>query len=357
MKPVIIIAIIAICVGAAGVGVIGYSQYTTDIESLENQLKQEKYDAEVEQMRLEQEAAQEQARLKQQNQINEAKADIELKAKETPLLKGIINGGQLYFYVEPIPNYVSKSVRDGVSLLIAQLDGMRVSGVTLQQTYSYGSADFTINWAKDYSTHIGRQIGDHLLVGLGSSGCGGSWKPFDATTVHAVAYHEVGHALGQDHSKNSNNVMYTPADNRYEYDYKDTISLSDGYVQTLYFCHSGDVYFTTEKAYDSSASYEVYLIPSSTDASDFVFRSEGTYIPTCSGDYNQSYNSFWSNCTIADGTKLVLYNPSKFGTGADARINIEIRETNEHKNMNFNFESSSRYYSQEYLDYVKELFQ
>jgi len=242
-----------------------------------------------------------------------------------------------------------------VALLTAQLDGKRVSGVTLNHVTS-GYADFTINWANDYSSHIGRQIGDHLIVGLGSKGCDGSWKPFDAVTVYEIAYHEVGHALNYAHSKNFNNVMYTPADVKYEYDYKKTITLSDGYTMTIPFCHSGQVLFTTAKAYDSSASYEVYVIPPTTNTRDFIHNSQGTYIPTCSGDYNKSYYSLSKSCNIVQGSKLVLYNPSNFNTGSDATIKIEIRETNPHKQMDFNFESSSRFYDQEFLNYVKKLF-
>ncbi len=52
----------------------------------------------------------------------------------------------------------------------------------------------------------------------------------------------------------------------------------------------------------------------------------------------------------------MLYNPSAFGTGGDARIKIEIRETNDHKNMNYNFESNSRYWTQDRLDEIRDLF-
>lgn len=317
-----------------------------------NELRNQQYQAELERNKLEQQ----QQRLEEQQQTDAKKSEIRLNARDYPLLKGIINGGKLSFWIEPLPDHVSSNVRKSVDLLSSTLDGKHVNGVTLKRVYSYGESDFTINWANDYSSHIGRQIGNHLLVGLGSSNCG-SWKPFDAVTVYEIAYHEVGHVLGQDHSKNFNNVMYFAADNKYEYDYKETITLSDGYRKQITFCHSGDVYFITEKI-GNSASYEAYVIPPSTDASDFVFNGEGTYYPDCSGDFRQSYNSISKDCeNLPSGSKLVLYNPSSFGTGNDATIKIEIRETNRHKNIDFSYETNSRYFTQEYLDYVRNLFQ
>ena len=408
MKPVIIIAIIVISASAAGVGVLGYNQYTTDIEDLENQLRKEKDDAEAaamkasqekkdaekelfdlniqklaeqkkaseklkqeqlefdrqeqllqEQIRQEQlEAEREQDRLIEQNQINELKAEYRKIAVDSPLIKGIINGGKLSFWIEPLPANISQNVRTTVEKFASMMDGESINDIKLKRTYSENSADFTFNWATDYSPkHIGRQIGDHLLVGLGSSNCG-SWKPFNDGSLLLIMIHEMGHALGQGHSNNSNNIMYYQIDTQYEYDYKETITLRDGYRHQIPFCNSGDVFFTTEKAYDSSAGYELYVIPPSTDASDFVFRSEGKYYPDCSGDSGQTYNSISKSCNnLPSGAKLVLYNPSNFGTGNDAIIKIEIRETNDFKNIEGNFESSSRYWSQDELDAIRDLFE
>lgn len=399
MKSVIIIAIIVISASAAGVGVLGYNQYTTDIEDLENQLSKEKYDAEVAAMRASQEkkdserelfdlniqklaeqkkaseklkqeqddavdrlrqqkleAEQERETLRIQSEIEEAKAIVKTEAKDYPLIQGIVNGGELSFWVEPLPSYASDNVRTNVMNLSSYFDGNWFNGVKLTQTYSKNSADFTINWVKDYQEHyIGRQVGDHLLVGLGSSACKNDWKPFDGVTVYRIMYHEVGHAMGQGHSNNYNNIMYSPTGNQYQYDYKETITLSDGYYIQIYFCNTGKIYFSTEKAYESSASYKVYVLGNDNTAKNVV-NGVGKFYPDCSGHKN-NWNSFSNTCNVQSGSSLVLFNPSTFGAGADARIEIVISNENDKKDMNFNFESTSRYWSQDQLDGIRDLFQ
>ena len=283
--------------------------------------------------------------LMEQNQIDEVKTAIILQAKELPLLQGIINGGELSFWFEDLPPETSNNVKKSVNGLISQLDGFRIHGVTLKQTYSENSADFTINWTQEYSSnHIGRQIGDHLIIGLGSSDCG-SWKPFDAVTVYSIVYHEIGHALGQGHSDNSNNIMYYKTDTKYENDYKGMIRINDGDPEIIPFCNGGKIHFTTEKADSSSASYEVYVIDSGGDKYN-----------ACSGESGQSYNKFSNSCNVEIGSSLVLFNPSTFGAGEDARINIEIKNINDYKNTNLNFETSSGYFTQDQLNNIRELF-
>jgi len=331
-------------------------------QRLEDENRQAEIRAMQEQQRLQEEqrqteirARQEQQRLEDENRIDAEKSKIRVYAKDSPVLKGIMNGGKLSFWVEDLPSYASNDVRRHVDAAISSLDGKWFNGVKLSNTNSRGYADFTINWVKDYQErYIGRQVGDHLLVGLGSSQCKNDWKPFDGVTVFNILYHEVGHAMGQDHSKNYNNIMYSPTGNKYEYDYKETITLSDGYWKQIYFCNTGKIYFSTEKAYGSSASYKVFVLGNDNTPQNVV-NVIGNFYPDCSG-YKTTWNSFSSPCNVQKGSSLVLYNPSKFGTGADATIKIKFENRNDYKDMKYNFESSSRYYTQEYLDYVKKLF-
>jgi len=396
MKPVIIIAIIAICVSAAGAGIFGYTQYTTDIEALQNQLaqekkdaatklKEEKYNAEVAAMRAAQEqhdakvavakaedaervaiaqakvdkynaevAAKNKLDAQEREQIQQnTKNNIKLEAQKSPLVKGMMNGG-LTYWIEPVHSDSSSTVRDTISKFAAAIDGKYFNGVQLKRTFSEGGADITFNWVTDYNpSHIGRQVGDHLLVGLGGSTCG-DWAPYTAVTVMQIMYHELGHAMGQGHSSDKSNIMYKSIDIQYEYDYKEKIVLSDGYWRSFGFCHPGEIFYETKAP---TGSYEVYILPSGQDPTEFVSTIGGTYIPTCSGDNNQAYFSFSSGCNVGTGSKLVVYNPSNFGAGADVTIDVAIYDRNSPRYVNFNYIAGDRYYSDEYLQLVRSLFQ
>lgn len=333
---------------------------------LQEQIKQEQRDAEQERQRLEEQkqrelreqerlAEEERQRLEEKKRIDLARQEIKALGNDFPLLKGIANGDRLNFWVEPMPAYVSNNVRTSVNNLISHFDGNWFNGVKLIHTTNRNNADFTINWVTDYNpNHIGRQVGDHLLVGLGSSKCNNDWKPFDGVTVYRIMYHEVGHAMGQDHSTDFNNIMYSSTGSKYEYDYDETITLSDGYWTQIYFCNTGKIYFSTEKAYDSSASYKVFVLGNNNTPQN-VINGVGAFYPDCSG-YKTNWNSFSSPCTVQKGSSLVLYNPSSLGTGADARIKIKFEDRNDHKYVNYNFESDSRYFTQSYLDTIRDLF-
>ena len=312
-----------------------------EIKKLESLRKQEQYQAEQERQRLE-----------EQNQIDSEKSKIRLLARNSPLIQGLVNGGTLTYYFTPLENYVSQNVRVMVESMATGMNGQTINGVTLKRVYS-NNADFTINWVKDYQEEtIGRQVGDYLIVGLGNSECG-EWKPFDAQSVAILTWHEIGHALGQDHSNNVNNIMYPSMDAKYEYDYDEKIILSDGYWKQIGFCHSGSVYFSTERV-GSSDGYKVYVIGSNVNPSDAI-NLEASFYFDCSG-YDDTWKSFSRNCNVEQGSSLVIYNPSILGAGSDIPINVKIIDKNTMSIIDTSYEKNNRYFSQEYLNYVKTLF-
>ena len=293
-----------------------------------------------------------------QDEIDKAKAKYRSLGKDYPIFRGIANGDRLNFWVEPLPDYVSEGVRTKVDSLISYFDNNWFNGINLHHTTSRNHADFTINWVTDYNpNHNGRQVGDHLLVGLGSSSQCGSWKPYDGLSVYRIMYHEVGHALSQDHVSDENNIMYGGGlDKQYEYDHNEIVYVADGHVNTIPFCHDGDVYVSTEKINDS-AGYEMYIVPPNTDAADFVSDGKGTYYPDCSGEYGQSWQSISKSCNgLPYGSKLLLYNPRDVGTGEIAQISLKIQEKNRLPDIDYTFRANDRYFTQTELDMARELF-
>jgi len=254
MKPVIIIAIIAICGGAAAVGYFGYTQYTTDVEALQKQLKDEKWEATVKQNQMEQDkrdalsaankklasekasnlaeqekvaakaatekqqaeykakltaqaaqaklreqeyqAEQQERQLQDQIETKERQRIIE-KARTNPVLQGIIDG-TLDFYIEPIPAYYKvPGIHGAVEDIASSLD-RTFYGVDIRRTYSIGSADIVISWVKDFgSSKLGHATFKKFVeVELGSDKCWGAWQPYDTNTIKKVMWHEIGHSLG-----------------------------------------------------------------------------------------------------------------------------------------------------------------
>jgi len=340
-------------------------QMEQERKRLEEQIRQQQIQAEYERQIMEEQIRQQQIQAEQERRLLEAqkqlesdKSKIRLQAKNYPLIKGWMNG-ELRFYVEPLESYVSQNVRQNVENLASWMDGNYINGVKLKRVYS-GSADFSFNWVRDYQEKaIGRQIGGHLIVGLGQTACDGEWKPFDGPTVYQIMYHEMGHALGMDHVSDPNNVMYGGPiiGKKYEYDYSETIMLPDGDVWGMFFCNSGSVSFTTERI-SPTDGYKVYVIPSDTNAWDAINGKAAFYLG-CSA-YEDKMKSFSKSCYVERGSALVLYNPTflelGIGTGANLRIEVKMFNRNPIPEIDYSFDSDSRYFSQEYLNYVKKLF-
>jgi len=329
-------------------------------QRLEAEMQQQQAQAEQERQRLEAEMQQQQAQAEQELKILEKqklvegeKSQIRLLAKSLPIFTGLING-ELTFYVNQLPSYVSSDVREGVESLASSLNGKYIQSVKLKRVYST-NADFTVNWVKNYQEEaIGRQIGGHLIVGLGTDNCLGEWRPFDEYSVKVIMWQEIGHALGYDHTSDEYNVMYQGLDYRYEYEDDETITLRDGWFKPIVFCSSGEMYYSTERV-SSIGGYKIYVIPPDASPEGVITNLEEFYTD-CSA-YEDTYTAFSKTCNVERGSHLMLYNPSLlFGTEGDIEIKIKIRDIEPRNTITTTFDSNNMYYTQEYYNHVRELF-
>ena len=335
-----------------------------DQREYEIKLRQQEIQAEQERQRLEEQkqrelaeqkyqAEQERQTLELQKLIEEEKGKILSSAQTYPLVKGWIQG-KLSYYVPPMPNYISQNVKDSVENLASGMDGKYVNGVKLERSYSE-YADITINWVKDYQGEvIGRQVHDYLIVGLGSTSCDGEWKPYDGTTIYRLMYHEMGHALGQNHNSDPDNVMYKSIKNaKFEYDVKKSITLIDRNVLGFSICRDGTYSFVTEKT-GTTNGYKTYLIPRGVNAWDVINGNEGFY-GDCSS-YENEMRSTSNQCYAPAGSIFVLYNPSVFGKGSDIPIDVKITNISSAGEVDYSFDKDDRLFSDDYLGRIKLLF-
>ena len=165
-------------------------------------------------------------------------------------------------------------------------------------------------------------------------------------------WQEIGHALGYDHTSDENNVMYPKLDTRYEYEYDETITLRDGWWKPIVFCSSGEMYYSTERV-SSIGGYKIYVIPPDTSPEGVITDLEEFYTD-CSA-YEDTYTAFSKTCNVERGSHLMLYNPSLL-FGLEGDIKIKIRDTESRRDLSTTFDSNNMYYTQEYLNYVRELF-
>ena len=72
-------------------------------------------------------------------------------------------------------------------------------------------ADIMIQWVRDFggfNEHIGYSYMRIIEVGLGDSNCYDTWKEYDSNYLTTIMSHEIGHAMGFEHSTNPEALMY-----------------------------------------------------------------------------------------------------------------------------------------------------
>ncbi len=319
----------------------------------DQELRDQKYKDELARKRLEEQNQKENQRLLDQNNIEIEKQDIIKEAEWSPLIRGLIKG-QLNYYVNELPSYSSSDVKSSVESLASFMDGKTPQGVRLNRVYSSDSADLTFDWAKDYQEGaIGRQIGKYLLIGLGTNGCDGSWKPFNANTVYKIMWHEMGHAMGFAHSKDSTNIMYElGTGNDFSIDYDKTINLKDGYAISIPFCDGAGQYSYEIESDSKYTGFSVYAVPPTIHFQDIVDGHPDKIYP-CDG--GKGFTRFSSTCSVEDGAYLYIENPLDTIV-TSMNIHVKIYDLTDESPKNMEWDSSYQYFPSEHLDYVRNLF-
>ena len=239
-------------------------------------------------------------------QIEAKLAMLRQLAETQPVVKAILNG-KLTFYFEPVPYYAAEGVDRAVDDIETSLSSWNSYGATLTRVYNKASADITVSWVRDYGSHtLGEALhGTHIKVGLGSNNCLGKWMAFDTNIVKKVLWHELGHSMGYEHSRDPANVMYSTTATRHEVEHEYSDVIAGGWYHTLPLCGSGKYTYSFE-AEGASQRFEIRMLPPEVDPDEF------------SGDSGRSYNRcgganlrrFSSSCNVSLGSVVYLANNS-----------------------------------------------
>jgi len=325
-------------------------QKQRELDEKQRELDQKELDLALEQLAKEQK----QRELEQKELELEAqeKSQIELLAETNPLLKALING-EINFYIDPVRYYAADGVTEAVNEIANKLES---GNSVMNRVYDGNKADIVIQWVKDFGSHTAGQaiFNAHIQVGLGKGNCFGDWQPFDVNTVKKIMWHEIGHSLGFGHSNDPNNIMYFRTDTRFVTDVEKTITLDEGFSKKIPFCNSGSYWFDLS-GNDQYNGFYVYVITAGTDSSSFLNGDGGTHYPSCGSD-GKPMVSISRNCNVKDGDSLLIYNKDELHQTSAIYIDVKIVDKNDRKSPDMEWDVSTLEYSEELLEYIKDLY-
>ena len=298
----------------------------------------------------EQQLAEQIALTQQQLAEQQQKSNLALEKQRSytnPVIAGLLNGN-LTYYIQPLPRFSTYDV----SSFDDYLNGRNIEGIKLTRVFDESKADFSVWWVKDYGPeHLGVAYSKTTAtVGLGRTNCSGEWQHFDDWTITRVAWHEIGHVLGYDHSDDPNNIMYPRGLPQYNHDIDVKKVIAPGWHTWYYFCSNGEQHYSFSTDKEDNLGFRIFVVTSETDVSDFVYNNDGRYYPNC-GESDKRWISKSETCNPGDGAKLVIHNPN------DRAIRIEgyIEDRSPHPKPNMSWDDDFYAYDQKYLDYVRAL--
>ena len=222
----------------------------------------------------------------------------------------------VYVYVDPLPPWADYA--SNVMYLSTEAWKEANSGLEFYQSDNPSSADFTVQWVRDFGgEHVGYAYGDQFIeVGLGDSDCGSQWNPYSERHISHIMQHEIGHIFGHEHNDDPNSIMYPIALNREYGLVEETYRLAEGYGQFVGFCTIKDLtsYWFSISTTDETYGFDYYVIPS---VDEFQKWAEGKPFQHYSGldCFGEEWLSISGTCKgVSSGSGIMIIMDSELTT-------------------------------------------
>jgi len=299
-----IIAVVAIAFFVLLIGSSSLLHYSQQKEFIkQEQLHKEEL---VKQEQLHKEELVKQEQTKQLEIQNNEKTRILQQAKTNPRIAGIIDG-TLRFYIEPVPQEAASGVQKAVDNIAEIFETFTLSGANVERVYSLDEdPHIRIHWIKDFGkSTLGHAVfKSYIEIELGDHNCNGDWRPHDATSIKKVLWHEIGHAVGYDHSDDPENIMYKYTSPQFETEQEISWTIPDGWWQAWEICGDGSYYykFSTSR---STQGFDLYVLPPQSPPETFLGNNNAFSYADCGGKRMQTYAD---TCIVTLGSFILIYN-------------------------------------------------
>lgn len=226
-------------------------------------------------------------------------------------------------FVNPLPSYANLSYDS--TLKDAFVYWKDRENVEFNIVTNISKADVVVDWIKEFggerAGHIVR--GDFIQIGLGDSNCLGKWQGYTLDTVRAITTHEIGHAIGKEHSSDITDIMYPITITKYIRDFEETDFLPQNSIRYYPLCSKKNATITYDINVGSDSGINVYVVPSK---DDFDAIGQGKDFSTYKDCTRAGVTSAEISCNVQQGSGIVLENPRKLISGKDARFTITAVE-------------------------------
>lgn len=201
-----------------------------------------------------------------------------------------------------------------------------IDGVKFKYIQEPQDATFTIRGIHQsegpYSAYtINKNV---IEIGMGDSRCNGVWHAYGSDFVLSLLKHEIGHALGHEHSKDRSNIMYPLVLNAKYAPVNVTYTLDSSKPLFIPVCtFSGVSSFHFKVMTKGGKSFDTYFVDSLVQNHGSMKDTNVTYYRE-SGCYSSNSNNFESVCrNIPSNSKLVIVPDRDVISGQKVHVFIE----------------------------------